>query len=252
MPAWQTDEEAWESALSRLDKGTAKDPDEKGCLIFAGTLDVDGYGKVSYKSGSRRRNRGAHVIQWERCNQQSVPKGKLIMHTCDTPACVFIGHLKLGTVQENNADRDRKLRHMHGERHVCSRVTNKQVVDIREQYATRMVSIPELAVLYGVTTSVIQCIVTGRTYKRVGGPITRTGRDKGGKHSNATLSDSDAREVFRLLKEGEVRQRKIAKMFGVSTSTISFMSKGLRWKHLAIEIGFLPQASPVAEAIGTA
>lgn len=34
-----------------------------------------------------------------------IPKGMVIRHTCDNPACINIDHLLMGTLAENNKDR---------------------------------------------------------------------------------------------------------------------------------------------------
>jgi hypothetical protein len=39
-----------------------------------------------------------------------IPPGMCVLHTCDTPACVEIGHLWLGTHHDNALDRSQKGR----------------------------------------------------------------------------------------------------------------------------------------------
>ena len=43
-------------------------------------------------------------------NDQALTKEDVIMHTCDNRICINPKHLKKGTIQTNNSDRDRKRR----------------------------------------------------------------------------------------------------------------------------------------------
>ena len=55
----------------------------------------------------RGRTRYVHRIAWMR-EYGPIPKGMLIMHLCDNPACYNIEHLQLGTDADNHADKARK------------------------------------------------------------------------------------------------------------------------------------------------
>lgn len=61
------------------------------------------------------------------------PADLVVMHSCDNPSCVNPGHLKLGTIQDNNLDRDTKGRKRlySGSRHGLAKLTEKDVADIR-------------------------------------------------------------------------------------------------------------------------
>lgn len=63
-----------------------------------------------------------------------IPDDKIVMHTCDTPLCVNPSHLKLGTIAENNLDRDSKGRStkLLGESHSRSTITNDQAREIKQ------------------------------------------------------------------------------------------------------------------------
>lgn len=75
------------------------------CLLFTGHRVKDGYGHVK-KDGKMVL---VHRAVWARDNGP-IPDGLIIMHTCDTPACIEPKHLQLGTHADNSADRDRKGR----------------------------------------------------------------------------------------------------------------------------------------------
>lgn len=55
---------------------------------------------------------------------------------------------------------------------------------------------------------------------------------KGSMVRTAKLTESDVIEIRKLIAEGEIYKKDIAKMFGVGPSTISWISKGGTWKHV--------------------
>ena len=88
-----------------------------------------------------------------------VPKGSVVMHICDNPSCVNPSHLKLGTQQENIADKIAKGRQPTGNKHRNTTISEQDVADIR---ASNLQGV-ELARQYGVTPSTISNI---RNYKK--------------------------------------------------------------------------------------
>src|SRR6478735_6357894 len=85
-----------------------------GCLIWTGANDGKGYGIIRV-DGRRVR---AHRWSYER-HVGPVPDGLLILHSCDTPACVEPTHLRPGTDAENMADRDLRGRNGWARRTHC-------------------------------------------------------------------------------------------------------------------------------------
>jgi hypothetical protein len=75
------------------------------CQLWTGLRDKDNYGQISYRGKFWRTHRLVYTLFVGR-----IPKGKIVMHTCDTPACVSLEHLKLGTQKDNIQDRDKKDR----------------------------------------------------------------------------------------------------------------------------------------------
>jgi hypothetical protein len=65
------------------------------CIPWTGAINNHGYG--------RRGRRYAHRMAWEEAHGP-IPHGMKVCHHCDTPACVNIEHLFLGTQSDNMRD----------------------------------------------------------------------------------------------------------------------------------------------------
>ena len=62
----------------------------------------------------------------------------------------------------------------------------------------------------------------------------QTGRHLGEKNQNAKLTEDDVIKIKLLLKDGELNQSEIAKLFNVNSNTISRIKTGKRWGHVNI------------------
>jgi hypothetical protein len=80
-----------------------------GCRIWQGAISGRGYGVVKH----RRRQYLAHRAAYEVANGP-IPSGMQVCHRCDTPACVRLDHLFLGTGADNMADKVAKGRQAKG------------------------------------------------------------------------------------------------------------------------------------------
>ena len=69
------------------------------CWLWTGAHKPTGYGDAWY----RNRRQNAHRVAWQLLRGR-IPKGKFVLHQCDTPACVNPGHLFLGTQKVNMTD----------------------------------------------------------------------------------------------------------------------------------------------------
>lgn len=92
-----------------------------------------------------------------------VMKGQCICHHCDNRGCVNPEHLFLGTNQENTADRHKKNRSAKGERVGTAILSEQQVEEIINSTETGVA----LARRFGVSTSAISCIRTGKYWKHI-------------------------------------------------------------------------------------
>jgi hypothetical protein len=131
------------------------------CLIWPYSRDYHGYGVV-WTPAPHRRNRYASAVAFEMVNG-AVPTGMFVCHTCDNPLCFNPAHLFLGTPADNMADKTTKRRQMHGATHYAAKLSESDVITIRELYRTGNYSQTTLANMYGVFQTAINKIVR---YKR--------------------------------------------------------------------------------------
>ena len=75
------------------------------CRVWTRGLTGEGYARGVYQ-GKRQR---LHKAVYEAAHGIVAP-GFFVCHRCDTPACIRLDHLKLGTPGENSADRVRRNR----------------------------------------------------------------------------------------------------------------------------------------------
>lgn len=140
-----------------------KGPDE--CWPWTGSKTGEGYGQMVLKGKIRR----AHRIMYTNYVGK-IPKGKLIRHLCNNPACVNPKHLAVGTDQDNMDDKVKAGRQPShkGESNPKAKLTKHEVQRIRREYNKgRGVSQVALAFRYGVSPETIYDVVSGRTWKDV-------------------------------------------------------------------------------------
>jgi HNH endonuclease len=70
------------------------------CILHDGWISGNGYGLVRVGAKGRRL---AHRVAYEQA-RGPIPKGMIVMHTCDVRACINPEHLILGTQQDNMVD----------------------------------------------------------------------------------------------------------------------------------------------------
>jgi hypothetical protein len=94
------------------------------------------------------------------------------MHICDNPPCVNPDHLRLGTQADNMADMRQKGRGkvptpLIGVNHPDAKLTEDDVVLIRNLWAARRLSQRKLAARFGVSRSLISQIVYRQCWKHL-------------------------------------------------------------------------------------
>jgi hypothetical protein len=104
-----------------------------------------GYGSVWWNGKPEKAHRAAYMG----AHSCSLVAGTVVRHTCDNPRCINPDHLELGTVYDNNKDRDERGRTARGEQ-ARSKLTEDTVLKIREEYAAGGCTHRSLAEKYGV------------------------------------------------------------------------------------------------------
>lgn len=131
--------------------------DIDACWPWTGGVDKDGYGK--FDDGR------AHIYAFVRVNG-SVPRGKLVCHSCDTPGCCNDNHLWVGTPLENMQDKVHKgrFRAGRGERHGHAKLTDDQVIVIRSrtQENQRL-----LGLEFGVSQGIISMVINRKIWNHI-------------------------------------------------------------------------------------
>ena len=147
-------------------KVSVGEPDE--CWLWTGgvfqrpSAPHQAYGRFNWTKDDCRY---AHRVAYQLSRELASPPDEslVVMHLCDVPLCCNPAHLRLGTTQENNADRDSKGRQQHGERHHATKLTEDQVREIRKS----PLSLAFLGKRYGITKQSVKAIKDRRTWKHV-------------------------------------------------------------------------------------
>jgi hypothetical protein len=147
------------------------------CWLWTAAKHTQGYGLCSYRPNAR-----AHRVAWE-LTKGPIPPGMMVCHKCDNPPCCNPNHLFIGTNTDNVVDMElkRRSKHVKGESHGASKLSEADVAEIRRRYKPRVghrpnsgVSQKKLAEEYGVHRATIQLILSGKNWKHIPVEITET------------------------------------------------------------------------------
>lgn len=135
------------------------------CWLWIGRKNSQGYGYFWLGTKQDGKDRIAHRVAYEIAHG-CLPSGMHVLHRCDNPSCVRPDHLWAGTHTDNMHDMFSKGRRRpaRGERNGNSRLTMREVNEIRDAYVPKVVTCKILARRYGVTPPTIHRIICGRTW----------------------------------------------------------------------------------------
>jgi hypothetical protein len=141
---------------------------ENGCWNWTGSVIPGGYGHFYYNNKSIYVHRISyawhHPMTLDLFNNSKV----CVCHSCDNPRCVNPAHLWLGSHADNMRDKREKGRATRGESSPCSKLTELQVLEIRQRYNKKAkITTVQLSKEYGVGNSVIWNILNRKIWKHI-------------------------------------------------------------------------------------
>lgn len=143
-----------------------------GCWEWtAGLRGKTGYGCMKYDG----RVQDGHRISWQ-IYRGKIPSGIFVCHVCDNRRCVNPEHLFLGTQKDNVQDAIKKNRFHFvpkekqfpkGKIAENRKLTDKQVIDIRNRAKIGKINKYALGREFGVDEKAIRLLLKGETYWRI-------------------------------------------------------------------------------------
>lgn len=152
-------------------------PETTTCIEWTGGKAGNGYGVTSRDGRQVYVHRVAYMERYG-----PIPDGHVVAHKCDNPACYNPDHLFACTQAENLADmrakgraatgarhgtKTRPERTARGERVASAKLTAKQVMAIRAEYAAPDVSLAGIAKRYGIAFQTVHKIVKRHAWKHL-------------------------------------------------------------------------------------
>lgn len=178
MPKWKktAEERFWEKVYKN---GPILKHMDSPCWIWVGSRNGAGYGTFWDGNWYTMAHKFSYLIHYGKAKD-----GQIICHECDNPPCINPEHLFSGTLKDNTQDMIKKgrlnppigFRHraytkpetiLMGEKSPASKLTDKEVIEIRERYKAGGISTRKIAKIYGVTGGTIQAIIKRKTWKHI-------------------------------------------------------------------------------------
>lgn len=146
---------------------------ESGCREWLGSFMSNGYGQIG------RSEHGAGCIPAHRAVYEQfvgpIPRGMMVLHSCDNRRCVALGHLRLGTHADNMRDRHLRNRTAKGERMAAAKLTDEAVREIRSARLTtggheayKGLRARDLAQRFGVSLYTIRRVRGRESWRHIG------------------------------------------------------------------------------------
>ena len=199
------------------------------CWLWDSSRDNKGYGRYKIVLYGKTETL-AHRVSWSLMNETSIPKGRVVLHTCDNPPCVNPKHLIIGTQLDNIRDMVNKDRQSKGEYSGTNKLNSDDVLKIRKLHFSEGITQTELAKLYNISLSAISGILLGSRWKSVNG---KTGRHLIHSKKRRELEERDVISIRNEYASGNILQRELAIKYGVSQAAIQYIVTGKNRKDVS-------------------
>lgn len=135
--------------------------DVDDCWEWQAGCSGDGYGAFKVDGRQVGAHRYAFLLFYG-----AIPTDLHVLHHCDNPVCVNPLHLFAGTQADNQLDKARKQRSLHGERNPKAKLTASDVRVVR-QLAAAGLQQRQIARTFGVGDNAVSRIVRRITWVHV-------------------------------------------------------------------------------------
>lgn len=226
-------DDGWKpSEKSQNHKMIEYEVDERGCWVCTS----HGY-KNPKKRPQVKRNGKMLIISrvvYEHHNNEKIPEGLFVLHSCDNKKCINPEHLRLGTQKENMEDmysRDRQP-YLKGSKSGSTELTEKDVYEIKYLYISGSMTSLEISKLYPVKVSRVQEICRDNGWEHV--ICDYNGEDR--RHffrRQGKLDVTQVREIKSLFKT-ELTNKEIGERYGVGSECIRSIRNEKSWSHVTI------------------
>lgn len=119
------------------------------------------YGRIWLSNKTTYAHRVSYLLTYGK-----ILNNKCVLHKCNNPTCVNPSHLFLGTRAENTRDATLKGRMPSGMRNGNSKLSNSDVMSIRESYRKHGDN-TKLGKKYGVSRTMISNIIKRKSWRNL-------------------------------------------------------------------------------------
>ena len=199
-----------------------------------------GYYTFGYWDVDRKRVRtvSVHIVVAEAWHGPR-PVGHEVAHYNGIRTDNRAANLRWATREENHADKRRHGTNPQGERQGASKLTEPDVLAIRDAYVVSGDEQGQIAARYGVTQTTISDIIHGRTWAHLG-PVAnipdpgprRVASRTGERNHRSRFTVADVQAIRAAWANGGVTATQLAQKYGVSKSGIEHVIYRRVWKNV--------------------
>lgn len=199
------------SSRDRIVEFSTPEPNT-GCWLWDGAVSTSGYGSM-WASG---RTRTASRVSYEEF-VGPIPNGQQVLHKCDVRSCVNPDHLFIGSHNDNMRDKVLKGRGNYARGDQSGRRKHPDRYPVGDAHYSR--TNPER-------------MARGDRHRSRTSPHTLA---RGERTGTSKLTDNDVREIRARWASGETFAQ-IARSYGVTAANISYVARGVTWRHIVLAI----------------
>lgn len=153
--------------------------------------------------------------------------GQLVNHKDGNKTNNHYSNLEWCWPDENTQHAVRTGLRARGSKLAFSKLDENQVAEIRTRYHNDKATFKELLVEYDIEKSTLSSLLSGKTWKHVGGPISRRRRGD----TARKITEDQVREIRSMATNGRT-YKELAEKFNIGIANISSIVRRRTWKHI--------------------